>query len=167
MLKSTLCVALTLAILLVSGTGNVVLAQTQNASAAPQNVVEALAQIQAALNQLQQSVNTIGATKNFLFTPMARLKSGVADCNVVNVIAIQRTVNIELINAATSAVVFSSTVPVDPGKARAIGIFSSAADFVFCKFTVVDGIDTDVRANLTLSPNISGDDTTTLSLDAK
>ena len=44
------------------------------------------------------------------------------------------------------------------------GAFTGSA---YCKFTVLDGTKADIRANITLTPNTGGDETTSVSVAAE
>lgn len=76
---------------------------------------------------------------------------------------------VELINAGTGAVVTSGSGGIATPRARGVGAvaptgFSGTA---FCKFTVLDGTKDDIRANLALTENTGGDETTSVSITAQ
>lgn len=160
--RVVVCVALVL------GAGAAV---TSAQGAAPlQSLIGLLEQLQASVSALQQSVNALGASDNFVFTPVVRVESGIIDCNFVNVTAEPRHVEIVIVNAATGATATqdSGLVATPPGRFRSTGAFSPGGftGMAYCKFTVLDGVKTDIRANLTLTPNVGGVETTTVSVDA-
>lgn len=149
--------------LVISGVG-VTVAMAQGASGFPEQVL-------TALRQLQASVDAIGASNNYLFTPVVIVESGIIDCNHVNVTDGDRHVLTELINAGTGAVVASAsgTIPTLPGRARGVGAVAPLGfnGTGYCRFTVLDGTKADIRANLTLTPNIGGIETTSVSVAAE
>ena len=166
-------IGLTLALaggVVMSGVGTPA-AMAQGAPGALQGILAALEQLQASITGVQQSVDALGATSNFLFTPVVIVESGIVDCNHVNVTATDKHVLTQLIDASTGDVVSqaSAVVPTLPGRSRAAGAFSPVAisGHAYCKFTVEDGTKADIRANLTLTPNIGGIETTTVSVAAE
>ena len=156
----TLAIAL---FLVVSGVG----ATAVMAQGAPGS----LAQILAALQQLQASVNALGAENNFLFTPTVIVETGIVDCNHVNVTDADRHVLTQLVDASTGEVVATAGAgaATRPGQFRAVGAVapSGFSGTGYCKFTVVDGTKSDIRANLTLTPNTASDETTAVSVEAR
>lgn len=156
--------------LVISGVGATV-AMAQGAPAALEQILAALRQLQTSVNTVQESVNALGASDNFLFTPVVIVETGIIDCNHVNVTAVDRHVLTELINAATGAVVTSAsgTIATPPGRFRGVGAVAPGGftGTAYCKVTVLDGTKADVRANLTLTRNISGDETTAVSVAAQ
>lgn len=140
-------------------------------TAMAQGVPGAFEQILAALGQLQTSINALSASDNFRFTPVVIVESGIMDCNHVNITNADRHVLTQLINANTGAVVVESSGAnvTAPGRARGVGVFVPGAfsGTAYCKFTVLDGTKADIRADLTLTPNIGGDETTSVSVAAE
>ena len=154
----------------VSGVGTPA-AMAQGAPGALQEILAALGRLQASITGVQQSVDALGATSNFLFTPVVIVESGIVDCNHVNVTATDKHVLTQLISAGTGAVVnqASAVIATPPGRSRGVGAFSPGAisGQVYCKFTVEDGTKADIRANLTLTPNIGGIETAAVSVAAE
>jgi hypothetical protein len=164
-----LSVALALG-LVISGVGATAV-MAQGAPAAFEQILSALGLLQTSVNNLQQSVNALGASNSFLFTPVVIVESGIMDCNHVNVTSTDRHILTQLINANTGAVVVESagTTATAPGRSRGVGIFVPGAfsGTAYCKFTVLDGTKADIRANLALTPNTGGDETTSVSVTAE
>jgi hypothetical protein len=162
-------VALTVG-LLISGVGATA-AMAQGAPGALTQILALLQELQTSVNTVQQSVNALGASNNFLFTPVVIVESGIIDCNHVNVTNEDRHVLTELINAGTGAVVASGsgTIPTPPGRSRGVGAVAPLGfnGTGFCKFTVLDGTKADIRANLALTQNTAGDETTAVSVAAE
>lgn len=161
-------VALTLG-LVISGVGATMVA-AQGAPGALDAILAALQQLQTSISNVQQSVNALGAVNNFAFTPAVIAETGIIDCAHVNVTSVDRHVATRLINAGTGAVVAEDTgvVATAPGHYRAIGAFVPGAfsGLGYCMFTVLDGTKADIRANLLLTPNAAGDETTSVSVEA-
>lgn len=97
-----------------------------------------------------------------LFTGKVIFRSGVLDCALVNVVNQPRSVLIQVINGSTGVVATqdAGTVPVQPGISRSIGIASSfGTGSFYCKFTVLNGVASDIRANLLLGGSLANDTT--------
>ena len=151
------------------------LGQLQDSINAVQQSVDAVQQgvngVQQDVTAIKQGVDALGATTNYVFTPMVRANSGIIDCNYVNVTAEPRHVEMILVNANTGEAVVTDpgAAPTQPGRRRSVGAFVPGGfnGSGYCKFTVLDGVKSDIRANLTLTPGAGGDETTTVSVDAQ
>ena len=101
------------------------------------------------------------------------VESGIIDCGFVNVAAVERHVAIQLINASTGAVAnaTSGAIATPPGRFNSVGAVAPGgfSGYGFCKFTVLDegGTKADIRASLLLTPNIGGDETTSVEVSAQ
>jgi hypothetical protein len=157
--------------LLISGVGATV-AMAQGPGGGPLlEILKALEELQTSVNSVQESVSALGASNNYLFTPVVIVESGIIDCNHVNVTDADRHVLTELINSGTGAVVASASgaIPTPPGRSRGVGAVAPLGfnGTGYCKFTVLDGTKADIRANLALTENTGGDETTSVSLTAE
>jgi hypothetical protein len=157
-------------VLVIGGVGATV-AMAQGAPGAFDQILTALRNLQTSVNAVQQSVNALGASSNFLFTPVVIVETGIIDCNHVNVTSGDRHVLTELINAGTGAVVASAagSIATPAGRSRGVGAVAPLGfnGTAYCKFTVLDGTKADIRANLALTRNTGGDETTNVSLTAQ
>jgi hypothetical protein len=134
-------------------------------------VQQGIAGVQESVNGVQQSVTALGATSNFAFTSAVIVESGIIDCGHINVSSVDRHVTTQLINANTGAVLIEGggTIATPPGRFRGVGAFSPGgfSGTAYCKFTVLDGTKADIRGALTLTPNAGGNETTSVSVDAR
>jgi hypothetical protein len=134
-------------------------------------VQQGITGVQQSVDGVQQSVNALGATSNFAFTSAVIVESGIIDCGHVNVSGVERHVTTQLINANTGAVLIEGggAIATPPGRYRGVGAFSPGgfSGTAYCKFTVVDGTKADIRGSLTLTPNLAGNETTSVSVVAQ
>jgi hypothetical protein len=156
--------------LLISGVG-VTVATAQGAPGALQQILQALQGLQTSVDSVQESVNALGVLNNYMVTPVVIVETGIIDCNHVNVTNADKHVLTELINAGTGAAVASASggIATPPGRSRGVGAVAPLGfnGTGYCKFTVLDGTKADIRANLTLTPNIGGVETTSVSVAAE
>jgi hypothetical protein len=124
---------------------------------AVQNLQTTVDSLTERLITLQNSVNVLSAASQgqVRFTPPAFVFApDDAGCEAVNVTNATRTVRLQLIDGLAGALlVDSGNVSIAPGVAYDVAKFLSPGQFfqAYCKFTVVDGSRTDIRADLTIS----------------
>ena len=114
----------------------------------------ALTAIQSALTTLQTSVNGLSneSQSNVRLTPPVDVAPpDLASCGSVNVTTQSRTVRTEIFNIGGSLVEGPYTQTYLPGKGNALG--NATANFLYCRFTVLDGLKTDIRAGMTVCTN--------------
>ena len=155
--------------LVISGIG-VTVVNAQGAPGALQAILEALARLQSSITGVQRSVDALATVGNVMFTPPVIAESGILDCLHINVANVDRHVHTQLINANTGAVEAegAGSIATPPGRSRGVGVFVPGAfsGTGYCKFTVLDGTNEDIRGNLALTPNSGGDETTSVSVEA-
>ena len=149
------------------------------------SILAAVQAVQATLNGLVGSGSSLVTTVNGLVSSVASLATTVASiktdttegsslatpsitffqpdsvvCSVTNVNANNRSVELQLINANTAAVISSATSP-NLGTSRTSNLTSPAPANgirVYCKITVQNGVKSDVRGAIALFTGASGSD---------
>jgi hypothetical protein len=149
-----------------------------SAEAAAGGIPELLEKVLSLVTSIQSDVtaiksDTAGATaaaqSTTRFTAQVIFRAGVLYCGEVNVASQPRSVLIQVINGSTQAVATqdSGSISTPPGGTRSVGIASSfATGSFYCKFTVLNGIGSDIRGNLMLGANLLND-TTQVSIAAE
>jgi hypothetical protein len=136
-----------------------------------EKVLSLLTSIQSDVTAIKSdtAAGTAAAQSTTRFTGKAIFRAGVLDCAAVNVVAEPRNILIQLISGSTGVVATqdSGSIPTAPGASRSAGIASSfATGSFYCKFTVLNGIGSDIRGNLLIGANLVND-TTLLAIAAE
>jgi len=111
--------------------------------------------IQQSVNTLQQSVDKLVVPGNVLFTPVINVQEGSVGCYAVNVTNQTRILEVFLVDGITGIAGPGFKGTLDPGKRTGVGAQVPGGwevGVVYCRFVVLDGVKSDIRANLTLAP---------------
>ena len=130
-----------------------------NIWAAVQDLQASQASQNAALTALQTTLASIQTTVNSLIPPaqgqvrqspplfFASAGGNTIACPVTNVASASREVNIEYVQGSTGAVVSTIGAVLEPGRTRMSAFVGFASDNYYCRFTVLDGTRSDIRAS--------------------
>jgi hypothetical protein len=145
----TLAVVVTVLVLV----GGTLSAQGQSANP----ILQAIQTLQETVSNLVTAVNHIDTTVaagNVLSTPAVLVSElDFAACTATNVSAEPRTIKWQVLNADTGAVMVASTVLTQPNRVtQGSGLGLAEPTNTFCKFTVLDGVKSDVRASVGVYP---------------
>ena len=111
--------------------------------------------IQQSVNTLQQSVDTLVVPGNVLSTPAVNVQEGSVGCRAVNVTNQTRSLEVSLVEGFTGIAGPGFKGTIDPGTTAQVGAQVPGGwdvGLVYCRFVVLDGVKSDIRANLTLAP---------------
>jgi len=116
-----------------------------------------VANVQNSVANVQNGVDAISASdqSNVRFTPILSVKSAAISCWVHNVTTSPRSVRVQLIRYLDGSSALDATLLVPAESVRAASqAFVSLTGY--CKFTVVGGVRSDIRANIeALDPGFS------------
>jgi hypothetical protein len=93
-----------------------------------------------------------GQAPNVRYTPIVNVPSpNIASCIAINVNAQPRTIHVEIFNITGTVAENVGTNAVQPG--AGFGGGNRTAGFFYCKFTVTDGISSDIRGSMNVCTN--------------
>jgi len=125
--------------------------------AAIHTVEDGVIGLQNSMNTLQTSVDSLvtAGQSNARFTPTVNISSSSdMNCQLVNISSATRTVRLQTISGGNGSIVSDTLIPLAAGHSIANNSTSVSFGFTFyCKFMVVDGSRTDVRASIVVFNN--------------
>jgi hypothetical protein len=122
-----------------------------------QNLQNSVVGLQSTVNTLQTRIDALSPPEqsNVRWTPIVSVQQEAISCWVLNVSTSSRSVRIQLIRYLDGASILDATLPVPAGSVNAASQAFPALTG-YCKFTVVDGERSDIRANIEVrDPNYS------------